>query len=176
MKTRSGIATLVLALALLLFACAPPIASATVTLNSYEQQILKYVNAQRTKYDMAKLTVRGTLTNAARSHSTDMGARQYFQHDTLGGATWSRRVVNFGYTRTGYSTWKVGENIQWASGLSASPYAVVRAWMRSPAHRAVILTRAFRDIGIGAVRCEEGYGGVDGPVWFFTIDLGRRVR
>ncbi len=176
MKARSGIVMLALALVLLLFACTPAIASAKVTLNSYEKQVLKHVNAQRTKRGMAKLTVKRTLTKAARSHSADMGARQYFQHNTLGKATWSRRLIKFGYTRTGYSRWKVGENIRWGAGLYASPYAVVRAWMRSPRHRAVILTRSFRDIGIGARKCKKGYHGVDGPVWFFTIDLGRRIK
>ena len=47
--------------------------------------------------------------------------------------------------------------------------------MKSPAHRAVILTRAFRDIGVGAVKTTDGYGSIDGTVWFFTLDLGRRI-
>ena len=47
--------------------------------------------------------------------------------------------------------------------------------MKSKAHRAVILTKAFRDLGVGAVKTDDGYGNVDGPVWFFTLDLGRRI-
>jgi uncharacterized protein YkwD len=52
---------------------------------------------------------------------------------------------------------------------------VVDAWMRSETHRAVILTKAFRDVGVGAVKTEDGYAGIDGVVWFFTLDLGRRI-
>ena len=52
---------------------------------------------------------------------------------------------------------------------------VVDSWMKSPAHRAVILTRTFRDIGVGAVKTEDGYGSIDGVVWFFTLDMGRRI-
>ena len=47
--------------------------------------------------------------------------------------------------------------------------------MASSTHRAVILTKDFRDMGVGAVSC-DGYGTVDGKVWFFTLDLGRRVK
>ena len=43
------------------------------------------------------------------------------------------------------------------------------------AHRAVILTRVFRHIGLGAVKTDTGYGSIDGAVWFFTLDAGRRV-
>ena len=53
---------------------------------------------------------------------------------------------------------------------------VVDAWMKSPAHRAVILTKAFRDIGVGAVKTEDGYANIDGAVWFFTLDLGTAGR
>ena len=47
--------------------------------------------------------------------------------------------------------------------------------MKSPTHRAVLLTRVFRHIGVGAVKTDDGYASVDGTVWFFTLDLGRRV-
>ncbi len=75
----------------------------------------------------------------------------------------------------GFSYWKVGENIYYGSGIWSSPVAVVDAWMKSKTHRAVILTKVFRDIGVGAVKTEDGYGNIDGSVWFFTLDLGRRV-
>ena len=42
-------------------------------------------------------------------------------------------------------------------------------------HRAVLLTKVFREIGVGAVKIDDGYGNIDGTVWFFTLDLGRRV-
>ncbi len=91
------------------------------------------------------------------------------------GETWSSRIVRYGYTRQGCSYWKAGENIYYGAGLYSSPCLVVRAWMASPAHRAVILTKVFRDIGVGAVKTDDGYGNIDGVVWFFTLDLGRRV-
>ena len=47
--------------------------------------------------------------------------------------------------------------------------------MKSPMHRAVILTRAFRDIGLGAAMAADGFRKCTGAVWFFTLDLGRRA-
>ena len=90
-------------------------------------------------------------------------------------ATWSSRIIRCGYTRKGYRYWRAGENIYYGSGLYSSPLAVVRAWMKSPAHRAVILTKAFRDVGVGAVKTSSGFRGIDGTVWFFTLDVGRRI-
>lgn len=165
-------------IALLVFVCSLVLAApvlATTELNSYEKQVATLVNKQRAKYGLAALRVNGRLVDAARAHSADMGARQYFSHDSASGEAWSSRIVSHGYTRSGYRFWKAGENIYWGSGLYATPYATVKAWMASKAHRAVILTRVFRDIGIGAVKCDGGYAGCDGTVWFFTLDLGRRI-
>jgi uncharacterized protein YkwD len=105
-----------------------------------------------------------------------MGEEQYFAHPSLSGESYARRLVRFGYVKTGYKFWKVGENIFYGSGLFSSPVYVVQTWMKSPAHRAVILTSCFRDIGIGSYVAQKGYGGIDSPVTFYTIDLGRRIR
>jgi uncharacterized protein YkwD len=175
MKTRCGIVILLVALAAVLFASLPAAAPASVSLNSYEQQLMKCINKERAKRGLATLRVNAKLVDSARSHSADMGERHYFGHDSPSGETWSRRIVRHGYTRTGYSTWKAGENIAWGAGLYSSPVAIVGQWMKSSMHRAVILTKNFRDLGVGAVSC-NGYGGVDGTAWIFTLDLGRRIR
>ena len=160
--------------ALLLFSL-PSSASATVTLNSYEKQILSLVNQERAERGLAKLTVNEYLWRASRAHSREMGAQQYFSHNSYNGESFSKRIVRFGYTYKGYTYWKVGENIAWGSGLYASPVAVVDKWMASSTHRAVILTKVFRSIGVGAVKSADGYKGQD-DVWFFTLDLGRRYK
>jgi uncharacterized protein YkwD len=42
-----------------------------------------------------------------------------------------------------------GQNIGWATANASTPAQMVSAWMRSPPHRAVILARAFYDVGAG---------------------------
>ena len=175
MKKRTGIIVLLIAMLGTLCLAAPALAS--TRLNTYEKQLLAQVNKQRAKHGLHQLRVNGKLVASAREHSKDMGARKYFEHDAPApdSECWSTRIIRCGYTNKGYRSWKAGENIYYGAGLYSSPVAVVAAWMRSKAHRAVILTKAFRDIGVGAVKTGDGYGTIDGTVWFFTLDLGRRV-
>ena len=164
-----------MALAALLLATVPA-ASPAITLNSYEQQLVKIINQKRVKHGLPKLRIQAKLVTAAQSHSADMGRHKYFQHNSSSGETWNARILRYGYTNSGYRMWKAGENIYYGGGLYSSPILVVRAWMRSKMHRAVILTKTFRDIGAGAVKCSSGYGDCHGVVWFFTLDLGRRIK
>ncbi len=174
MMKRMALIVALIAAAAICFGTLPAAASA-LTLNKYEAQILKLVNAERAKRDLAPVGINGKLTKAARAHSAEMAAKRYFAHNSANGERWSSRLIRFGYTPSGCRYWKVGENIFWGGGLAASPVNVVDRWMASTAHRQVILTRAFRGAGIGAVRCDAGYGSCNGPVWFFTLDLGRRI-
>jgi uncharacterized protein YkwD len=151
-------------------------ASTPLTLTKLEQQVVNLVNQKRASHGLVKLRVNSKLETAARAHSKEMGSKQYFSHDSASGETFARRVIRYGYTRSGYSYWAAGENIAWGSGLYATANAVVNSWMKSPAHRAVILTRKFRDVGLGAVVCDNGYGSCASPVTFFTMDAGRRIN
>jgi uncharacterized protein YkwD len=45
----------------------------------------------------------------------------------------------------------VGQNIAWGSAGFSPPRHIVREWMASPPHRAIILTAQYRDAGV-AVR------------------------
>ena len=170
---KRPIVVILIAVVCSLALAAPALAS--TSLNSYEKQVLALVNKQRAKHHLAKLWVNTKLVNSARAHSAEMGEKKYFSHDSPTGEKWSARIVRYGYTKTGFSYWKAGENIYYGSGLYSSPTVAVKAWMASKAHRAVILTKVYRNIGIGAVKTDTGYGSCEGTVWFFTLDLGRRI-
>jgi uncharacterized protein YkwD len=168
MKKRITVISLFVALAALLLATVPA-ASPAVTLNPYEQQLVKAINQKRVKHHLAKVRVQAKLVTAAQSHSTEMGEQQYFAHSSPTGECWSARLVRCGYTRSGYTFWKAGEDIFMVSGIYAAfPQTAVKAWMKSPAHRRVILTKSFRDIGVGAV--------MSGDTKYVTLDLGRRIK
>ena len=121
-----------------------------------ETAVLVIVNAERAKAGCKPLTVDPPLAAAARKHSADMAARDYFSHTTPDGVTFSQRIDAEGYR------WSfVGENI--AAG-QRNATEVMKAWMNSPGHRANILNCQFRNIGIGVVQNGKS------PVW--TQDFG----
>jgi len=174
MKSPKGILIVLIVVACSLLLAAP--ALATTQLNRYEKQVVSLINKERTKRGLAKLRVNARLTQSARGHSAEMGELKYFAHSSPSGERWSSRVVRYGYKRQGYNYWKAGDNIYRRAMLYSSPVACVDAWMRSRSHRKVILTKVFRDLGVGAVKTETGFGNMDGTVWFFTMDIGRRIR
>jgi uncharacterized protein YkwD len=108
------------------------------------------VNHERTSRGMKRLRLSQRLSRAARGHAGDMVRHNYFSHDSLGGGGFVGRIRRTGYLRSA-GAWLVGENLAWGSGNRSSPDANVRAWMDSPPHRANILKRRFREIGIGVV-------------------------
>ncbi len=155
----------------------PAASAATVRLTSPERQVLKLVNAQRTKRGLKALRANVSLTRAARWHSRAMASTPFFSHISRDGRTPGQRARAKGYTIRGYRRWQVGENIAWGTAAFASPQATVRAWMKSPSHRRLILTKAFRDVGIGrAVGSFAAGDTVLQDVTYFTLDLGVRSK
>lgn len=108
------------------------------------------LNVERRKRHMHKLRLNRRLSAAAREHSTDMVVNRYFAHDSNGGLDVVDRLRDTGYIRPAVS-WTVGENLAWGAGTRSTPRQIVRSWMHSPPHRHNILTRRFREIGIGVV-------------------------
>lgn len=110
--------------------------------------VLCLVNQERTKRGLRALKSQPTLGKVAMRFAADMVRLKYFSHVAPDGATSLDRVRKSGYL-TGYGTWSVGENIAAGTGSLSTPSAAVKAWMKSPGHRANILRRGFRDIGLG---------------------------
>jgi uncharacterized protein YkwD len=98
--------------------------------------------------------------------------RRYFAHVTPDGQTLTARVRRTGYL-TGTGDWALGEDMAWGTGERGSPAAIVRSWMESPPHRAVILGRPFREAGVGIARGvpAEGVAGADTGATF-VLDAG----
>jgi len=150
-----------------------PAASASVTLTKPERTLLTLINRARTKRGLHKLSIVVSLERAARAHSREMVKRDYFSHNSYSGESVSSRLIRFGYKTTGCTSWRIGECIAYGRGTSGSAKGVFRAWMKSKTHRSIILTKAFRNAGIG--RAKGTYCGVTGMI-FFTLDVGRRIK
>jgi uncharacterized protein YkwD len=105
-------------------------------------------NQQRISRGLHPLAGNARLQATAAAHSNEMVDDGYFAHASADGTSFSARIIRGGYVaRNG--DWTLGENLAWGTGELATPANLMDAWMHSPDHRANILTRAYRDIGIG---------------------------
>ncbi|MGH3243325.1 MAG: CAP domain-containing protein, partial [Spirillospora sp.] len=120
-----------------------------------EAAVVALTNTERAKAGCKPLHVDQRLVTAARKHSADMAANNYFDHTSRNGDSPWKRMEDAGYPSPG------AENI--AKGYSTAG-AVMKGWMDSPGHRANILNCDLRAIGVGKA------SGSGGPLW--TQDFG----
>jgi uncharacterized protein YkwD len=130
------------------------------------------VNQERTSRGLKPLSANRRLANAARGHAQDMVARGYFSHDTEGGGTFVDRIRKAGYVPARVFP-TLGEDLAWGSGTLGTPREIVKSWMASPGHRANILSRAFREGGMGVAFGDPG-AGMDGVT--YALDFGSGGR
>jgi len=121
-----------------------------VSTSAFRSSTLCLLNRERRARGMRKLRTNKRLGRAAKGHAGDMVRRDYFAHDSLSGQSFTDRIRRTGYMSHARS-WQVGENIAWGTGERGTPHEIVNVWMNSPGHRANILQRRFREIGIGVV-------------------------
>lgn len=100
------------------------------------------INQQRKKKRLKLLRVNKKLIVSARAQGSDMLRRRYYNHQRPGGPSLKARARKARYRGD------TGENLGLASGSLATPAAMMRAWLASPPHRANILHRRFRAIGV----------------------------
>jgi uncharacterized protein YkwD len=128
------------------------------------------INQARAQHGLDALHSKSALERAAAAHSRDMVKRDFFSHDSPSGTTPQQRIDRTGYL-DGARSWAVGETIAWGTGGYATPSSIVRGWLQSPGHRAILLAGRYRDLGIGiALGAPSGGGG--GAT--FTGDFGLR--
>ena len=107
------------------------------------------LNAERAKRGLPRLEHDGDLALAAARHASDMVRRDYFSHKAPGGEDFVDRIMRTDYVESPEQRWTLGENIGWGKRDDAAPRQIVKAWMRSPKHRANVLDERFRHAGIG---------------------------
>lgn len=131
----------------------PPAPSVKGSVGSqFQRRVVELVNIERQKVGHDPLKEDGLLDKGATIKADDMRDKRYFSHTspTYGTAFKQMNTLGVHWTRA-------GENI--ASGYK-TPDAVVNGWMKSPGHRANILSIKFGKIGIGYAP-----GGKSGAYW-----------
>lgn len=115
------------------------------------RKMLHLLNQVRSQHGLPRFRVSRPVSTSAWRHSRQMASdgRIYHTQDLY-------RVVR------SYDPHVWGENV----GVARYLMTVRRLWMHSPGHRANILKRAYRRVGIGVVKAS-------GSVWVTTIFYGR---
>jgi uncharacterized protein YkwD len=144
------------------------LAPAAMSGEQAELSVTCLVNKARRHHGARRLTSSPGLQSAARNHSAAMDAGNFFSHN--GNGTPLDRIKASGYLG-GASSWMVGENIHWGTAGQGTPKSTVARWMASPSHRSAMLSRRFRNIGVGvAMGSPVGSGG--GNTAIYTADFG----
>ena len=130
---RRGLAP---ACCLLVCALMPSSAVASARHDRIEARIVSAMNKVRATYGLPALRVNGGLARAADAHSRTMLRRNVMSHGAFGA-----RVRRYVRVR------KVGENLAWMSRCNAN--TIVQMWMSSADHRHIVLSSAFRQVGVG---------------------------
>jgi uncharacterized protein YkwD len=100
------------------------------------------INHARAKRGLRALRVSPSLKRSSRRYASWMLKHDYFGHQS--------RITASGSFR------RLGETLAMRYGGSVSARWAVRAWMRSAAHRRILMSSRFTWIGVGAVRGRMG--------------------
>jgi uncharacterized protein YkwD len=157
-----------LAVMLLVFLTSSPLADASAPVKAKARPSCAYANLRptaadtalidgatlclidqvRAAYRLRPLHANRELQAVAGKQVTDMVRDDYFGDDSPSGQTPGRLIAALPYGAHA-SSLATAQNLGWGTRSAATPAGIVTAWMRSTPHRKVILTSAFRDVGIG---------------------------
>lgn len=132
---------------------APPPSSSIVAIVApspalFATDVQWYVNTYRKGVASPGVFVQWQLNQAAQSHAAEMARRRYMTHTGADGSNGGTRI-----SRTGYKWWIWGEDV--AAGQTTGKQ-VTTAWYNSPSHRAVMLDRRYRHMGLGRAVASDG--------------------
>jgi uncharacterized protein YkwD len=148
-------------------------ATSVARMSGLETQVLANVNVVRRQHGLRPLRLSPSLSAAAAQHSRSMADAGYFSHNSADGSAFWRRIRRF-YAQGRYGYWSVGENLLWASP-DVDATGALTMWMASPEHRANLLNRNWREIGLSAVHATGAGGSFQGmDVTIVTADFGTR--
>jgi uncharacterized protein YkwD len=136
----------------LMLAFAAPAVAGGPRLGKVERAIVRTMNHKRAGYGMRGVHPSVRLARAADLHSADMLRRNYFAHSSSNGASFATRIHH--YVRAA----RVGETLALVSSCHGrrAAHLVVRMWMHSPMHRAILLSRSFHRVGVALRRGRLG--------------------
>ena len=146
----------------------PPAAGAACGQASAVERMRCLVNGVRRSHGLRPLRVSRLLDRSATLRAGAIRRCGTFSH-TPCGQSFEAPFVRVGYFRGNVA---IAENLAWGESFLGEPERVVDAWLRSPEHRANLLGRRWREVGVALVEVESLSGGRHVRVW--VTQFGRR--
>ncbi len=137
------------------------------------QAALCLVNDIRAAHHLRALRQSVPLTAVASSQVRTMVSWDYFADVRPTGQTPMSLIATTDY-RTPHAEISVGQNIAWGSSSFSTPRHIVREWMASPPHRAIILTGGYRDAGSAVKPALPGVLGAGSHGGTYAMEFGVR--
>jgi uncharacterized protein YkwD len=153
------------------FALSSAVGPASAGSSSTAQQaaaLRSLVNTTRTHYGLRPLHRAVLLDRSALLKAEEIRSCGSFSHTPCGNS-FARTFQQTGYF---HGRVRIGENLFWGSGSLGTPSSAIAAWLQSPPHRANLLGRSWRDVGVGMVHAPSIFGASD--VWIIVLQFGRR--
>lgn len=117
------------------------------------------VNWARAQDGRSRLASRPALRKAAQDKGLKVASCGQFSHTPCGAP------ITAAVNASGYRYGWFGENLYAGTYGQVSPREVVAAWLQSPSHRANMLRRHFRHVGVAPVHAPGLLEGTDAVVW-----------
>jgi uncharacterized protein YkwD len=131
------------------------------------RSLLCLVNGARAGHGLPALMESARLDRSARLRALAIRRCAEFSHTACGQPF--RQV----FVRAGYRGRELGENLCWGSGRLGSPTSTLAAWRTSPEHRANLLGRSWRRVGVARIRAKRLFGASNVTVW--VMQFGGRA-
>lgn len=155
--SRKTVLAIGFAVAGILGAWAPPalacpnsnLGAPNLTTEQARASVVCLINKKRARNHVKPVHESPPLDSAAQAHTNAMTSQNFFSHE--GDGTPASRASNAGYM-AGARAWGVGEDLFWGAAKRSTPSATVNAWMNSAVHRSVMLSRSYRQVGIGVLQ------------------------
>jgi uncharacterized protein YkwD len=124
-------------------AAPPPVYAAS---SSAEIAIVREINRVRRQHRLHTVKLTAPLAKVARRHSSLMLKYDSLSHSSFDGSSFSTRLARAGKRR------QYGETLAWApSGSRVTASVLLKLWLHSPPHRAVLMNGKLRRVGVGRV-------------------------
>jgi uncharacterized protein YkwD len=117
---------------------------------------ISQLNEIRAANGLPALRASSSLHRSSTRYARRMIRSDYFGHS-------SRIAASSAFGR-------LGETLELHSGWRADPVRAIGGWMNSPGHRSVLLSRAYRWVGMGVARGRLG----SEPVTVWVAHVGAR--